>query len=193
MFQIGDPSEMIVESSISEVDVGRLEVGQEVKIVADSFPEDVYSGKVKYIAPAGQILQGSNIVTFEVKIEIEDHDAKLKPGMSCDIDIIFDTRENVLVIPVEAVYEVMKKDVEGEETTQVDYRVVYRWEGEDFKEVRIETGLESSTRIEIISGLSEEDEVSLEASMRYKEFRDKESKAEAERTIISQQAQQDIQ
>ena len=180
VYQIGDPSEMIVKSSISEVDLGRLREEQEVRIVADSYPDDSYTGRVKSIAPVGQIKQGESIVTFEVEIEILDPDARLRQGMSCDIDIIMDLRENVMVLPVEAVHEVMRKDIEGVETSEVDHVLAYRWAGEEYEEVRVEIGLQSSNRLEIVSGLTEGDEVSSEAGKKYKEFRDKEAKAEAE-------------
>ena len=176
VFQIGDPSEMIVKSSISEIDLGHLKIGQDVRIVSDSYPDDVYLGKVKNIAPIGRINPGASIVTFDVEIEILDSDVRLRQGMSCDIDIIFDTRENVLVIPVEAVHEVMVADAEGEETSAVDYLVAYKWSGEEYQEVRVGIGLESNNRVEILAGLFEGDEVSLEASAKYKEFRDKEKK-----------------
>ncbi|MGB2907324.1 MAG: efflux RND transporter periplasmic adaptor subunit [Candidatus Aminicenantaceae bacterium] len=180
VFQIGDPSEMIVKSSISEVDLGRLREGQEVLIVADSYPDDSYTGRVKSIAPVGLIKQGESIVTFEVEIEILDPDERLRQGMSCDIDIVMDRRENVLVLPVEAVHEVMRKDIEGEETSEVDHVLAYRWKAEDFEEIRIELGLQSSNRVEILSGLNDGDEVSREAGKKYKEFRDKEAKVQTE-------------
>ncbi len=180
VFQIGDPSEMIVKSSISEIDLGRLEIGQEVRIVSDSYPDEAYLGKVKNIAPVGIIKQGSSIVTFDVEIEILDPDVRLRQGMSCDIDIIFDTRENVLVLPVEAVHEVMVKDAEGEDTSAVDYLVAYKWSENEYQEVRVEIGLESTNRVEILSGLVLDDEVSLEASVKFKEFREEEEKAKEE-------------
>jgi multidrug efflux pump subunit AcrA (membrane-fusion protein) len=119
-------------------------------------------------------------VTFEVEIEILDPDARLRQGMSCDIDIIMDIRENVLVLPVEAVHEVMRMDIEGVETSEIDHVLAYRWTGEDFEEMRVEVGLQSSNRLEILSGLSEGDEVSSEAGKKYKEFREKEAEAEAD-------------
>jgi HlyD family secretion protein len=180
IFQIGDPSEMIVKSSISEIDIGRLKIGLEVRIISDSYPDEVYLGKVKNIAPVGRINQGASIVTFDVEIEILDPDVRLRQGMSCDIDIIFDTRENVLVLPVEAIHEVMAKDTEGEETSVVDYLVAYKWSENDYQEVRVEIGLESKNRIEILIGLVEDDEVSLEASKKYKEFQDKEKEVKQE-------------
>lgn len=176
LFQIGDPSEMIVKSSISEVDVGKLKVAQEVEIISDSYPEVVYHGKVKHIAPVGEIKQGASIVTFDTEIEILDPEARLRQGMSCDINIIFDKRDSVLTLPVEAVHEVMIKDLEGEETTQVDSVVAYKWTAEKYQEIRVKLGLESSNKVQVLSGLNKGDEVSLEASKKFKEFRDKEEK-----------------
>jgi HlyD family secretion protein len=183
VFQIGDPSELIVKSSISEVDVGRIKVGQKVKIVADSYPEISYQGRVKSIAPVGKIKQGETIVTFEAEIEIIDPDEKLRQGMSCDIDIHVDRRENVLVLPVEAVYEVMAKDIEGEDTAKVDHVVAYKWTGSEFQEVKVEVGLESSNRVEILSGVEEGDEISLDAAQKYKEFREEEEKEKEAKTV----------
>lgn len=173
LFKIGDPSEMIVKSSISEVDIGQLKVGQDVKIVADSYPEYEYRGRIKHIAPVGSIKQGTNIVTFSVETEILNPDERLRQGMSCDIDIIFGRRDSVLVLPVEAVFEVMLKDAEGEETTQVDSIVAYKWENDKFNEAKIKIGLESSNKIEIISGLQEGDEVSMEAEKKFKDIHKK--------------------
>lgn len=173
LFQIGDPSEMIVKSSISEVDVGKLRIGQDVQIVTDSYPDSLYRGKVKHVAPEGKIKPGTTIVTFETEIEIIDPDERLRQGMSCDLNIIFNKREKVLALPIEAIYEVMIKDIEGEETTQVDSVVAYQWLDGKYKEIRIETGLQSSSRAEIVSGLREGDEVSLEAGKKYKEFHKK--------------------
>lgn len=183
VFQVGDPSEMIVNSSISEVDVGRIKVGQDVKIVTDSYPEISYRGRVKSIAPVGKIKQGETIVTFDAEIEILDPDEKLRQGMSCDIDIYVDRRENVLVLPVESVFEVMAKDIEGEDTAKVDHVVAYKWTGTEYEEVKVEVGLESSNRVEILSGLAEGDVVSLEAAQKYKEFQKKEEQEKAEETV----------
>jgi HlyD family secretion protein len=183
VFQIGDPSELIVKSSISEVDVGRIKVGQDVKIVTDSYPEISYEGRVKSIAPVGKIKQGETIVTFEAEIEILDPDAKLRQGMSCDIDIYVDRRENVLVLPVEAIYEVMAKDIEGENTATVDHVVAYKWTGTEFQEMKVEVGLESSNRVEILSGVTEGDEISLNAAQKYKEFREEEEKEKEAKAV----------
>ncbi len=169
--QIGDPSEMIVKSFISEVDMSKLCTGQDVTIIVDSYPDLTYHGRVKHIAPVGKINPGQTIVTFEVEIEILDSDQRLRQGMSCDVDIVYAQKDSVLYVPVECVYSVMVKDKEDQETTQVDSLLVYRWEGDRYEQVAIVGGLESSNRVEILDGLTPGDEVYRDAAQKYQEIR----------------------
>ena len=54
LFQIGDPSQLIVRGDIAEIDIGRVDVGQAVDIVVDAYPDTTYGGRVRWIAPVGQ-------------------------------------------------------------------------------------------------------------------------------------------
>ena len=115
LFEIGDPSQMIVRGDIAEVDIAQLEVGQQVEIVVDAYPDTTYHGRVRWIAPVGQKKQGSPIVTFDTEIDILDREPRLRQGMSCDIDIIFSRRDSALFLPVEAVLEIFDDQEDGEE------------------------------------------------------------------------------
>ncbi|MBT4096644.1 MAG: efflux RND transporter periplasmic adaptor subunit [Gemmatimonadetes bacterium] len=106
LFEIGDPSQMIVRGDIAEIDIGKLETGQEVDIVVDAYPDTTFAGRVRWIAPVGAQKPGSPIVTFDTEINIIDLEPRLRQGMSCDIDIIFSRRDSVTYLPVEAVLEV---------------------------------------------------------------------------------------
>ena len=66
---------------------------------------------IRHIAPVGKIQQGRNVIAFETEVAIVDKDPRLRPGMSCDVDVILSSKDNVLYLPLEAVYE----KVEGEE------------------------------------------------------------------------------
>ncbi len=112
LFEIGDPSQMIVRADIAEIDIGQLRTGLEVDIVVDAFPDTSYRGQVRWIAPVGQKNQGSNIVTFDAEIDILDHEPHLRQGLSCDLDIIFTRRDSVLFLPVEAALEVFDHEEE---------------------------------------------------------------------------------
>ena len=114
LFVIGDPSRMIVRGAIAEIDIGKLEVGQEVEVVVDAYPDTTYHGRVRWIGPVGEGKQGSPIVTFDTEIDILDREPRLRQGMSCDIDIIFSRRDSVLYLPVETVEELFDTE-DGEE------------------------------------------------------------------------------
>lgn len=178
LFQIGDPSQLIVRGDIAEIDIGRVQVGQEVNMVVDAYPDTTYRGRVRWIAPVGQQKQGSTIVTFDTEIEITDHAPRLRQGMSCDIDILFARRDSALFLPVERVLEVF--DDEDEEDAPGRF-VAYIAAASDslaaaadstlhlplsaFAEVELAIGIETSTRVEILSGLASGDRVAEDPSV----------------------------
>ena len=181
LFQIGDPSQLIVRGDIAEIDIGRVETGQDVDIVVDAYPDTTYRGRVRWIAPVGQRKQGSTIVTFDTEIEITDAAPRLRQGMSCDIDILFARRDSALYLPVEQVLEVF--DDEDDERGRF---VAYIAQSPDslaaapdstrpdsalhlplsaFAEVELAIGIETSTRFEILSGLASGDRVAQDPSL----------------------------
>lgn len=115
LFQIGDPSQMIVRGDIAEIDIGKLQTDQEVDIIVDAYPDTTYHGRVRWIAPIGEKRQGSSIVTFDTEIDILDREPRLRQGMSCDLDIIFTRRDSAIFLPVEGVLEIFDDQEKGEE------------------------------------------------------------------------------
>ncbi len=108
LFQIGDPSTMIIKTGISEVDIGKVSTGDEVRIKLDAYPDTTFAGVIRHISPVGERQEGRNVIAFATEVEIVDTDPRLRPGMSCDVDVIITRAEDVLNLPVESVYE--KKD-----------------------------------------------------------------------------------
>jgi len=150
LLTISDLSRMFVLASVDESDIGRVRLDQSVEITADAFPGKRFSGKVVRVAAKGVNL--SNVVTFEVKIEVLD-DAKglLKPEMTANIDIILSEKSDILTVPNEAVYTKDRKryvSIPGIEGATIDKEVT--------------TGITDGSRTEIISGVSEGDTVVLQ-------------------------------
>ncbi len=110
LFTIGDPSRMVVRADIAEVDIGHLRVGLDVDIMVDAYPDTLYRGRVRWIAPVAQRRQGSPIVSFDTVIDILDNELRLRQGMSCDIDIILARRDSALCLPAESVLEIQPED-----------------------------------------------------------------------------------
>jgi len=98
---IADLSRMVVKTYVHEVDIGKVELGQKAEINIRSYPDDKFIGELREISPRGQGME--NIIKFEVIVMITEATKPLRPGMTADVDIIFDERPNVLQLPIEAV------------------------------------------------------------------------------------------
>lgn len=181
LFTVGDPSRLIVKIQISEVDIGEVDVGLPAEVRVEALPGESFAGRLRQVAPTGSIKQGSSVVTFGAEVEILEADRRLRSGMTADVDIIIGRREDVLWVPVEAVGEVFARDAEGNPTEEVEHRVVFIREGEEWTERTVETGLQSNSRVQILSGLDEGTEVHPEAQTRLEEGQEEDSSTGARR------------
>ncbi len=99
---LADMSRIFVLATVDESDIGQVQTGQPVKITVDAFPNKTFKGRVIRVAPKG--VEDSNVVTFEVKIEVDDKDkGLLRSEMTTNVDILVGNHDNVLTVPVEAV------------------------------------------------------------------------------------------
>jgi len=97
---IADMKMVHVETNVDEVDIGKVQVGQSAKVVADSYPDDSFDGEVVRIAPLGETQQ--SVTTFKVVVLVRNIGGKLKAGMSASVDIEVINKKNVLLIPNDA-------------------------------------------------------------------------------------------
>jgi len=100
---LADMTQVYVETNVDEVDIGRVAVGQSAKVVADAYPDDPFSGEVIRIAPLGKTEQ--NVTVFSVIILVKNRGGRLKAGMSASVDIEIFRRQNVLLVPNEALID----------------------------------------------------------------------------------------
>jgi HlyD family secretion protein len=92
-----DLTQMQVEASVVEADVSRFEIGQPVTFTVDAYPGRLFTGDVKQIRKAPQIVQ--NIVTYVVVIAAKNPDQVLLPGMTANLQVVVAKREGVLKVP----------------------------------------------------------------------------------------------
>ena len=90
-------TDMQVETSIDEAEVGRVKPGQAATFTVDSFPGRTFSGTVGQVRKAALVVQ--NVVTYTAVISASNPNLELFPGMTANVRIIVDTRENVLKVP----------------------------------------------------------------------------------------------
>lgn len=92
LITLPDLSRMQVKTWVNEVDVDKLEVGNEVLIRLDALPGPVFHGKISNIASLGHEKEGDkNVQVFDILVEIDEEDARLKPGMTAACEVIVET------------------------------------------------------------------------------------------------------
>ncbi len=97
---VADMKEVYVKADVDEVDIGKIAPGMTAKIVADAFPDQVFSGEVIRIAAQSKVVQ--NVTTFEVTIQVHNPLGRLKAGMNASVEILVADKKNVLLVPNEA-------------------------------------------------------------------------------------------
>ena len=89
-------TDMQVETSIDEADVGRLRVGQKASFTVDAFPGRRFKGEVKQVRKAAQVV--SNVVTYTVVVSAANPDLILLPGMTANVRIVTAQKDTVLKV-----------------------------------------------------------------------------------------------
>lgn len=136
-----------IQTDISEADIGKIRIENFVKITLDAYPEEEFSGRVIEINPAETVIDG--VVYYKIKIDLDAENENIKPGMTANLIIMSDSRENVLTIPYRAVTE-----RDGKKFVKI------LSDNDKFEEKEIKTGLRGSDgKIEVLSGLEEGDKV----------------------------------
>ncbi|MBE2263035.1 MAG: efflux RND transporter periplasmic adaptor subunit, partial [Burkholderiaceae bacterium] len=90
-------SDMQVDASIDESDVGRIRTGQKASFTVDAFPGQTFEGEVRQVRKAAQNV--ANVVTYVAVVGFSNVGDRLLPGMTANVRIVIDTRENVLKVP----------------------------------------------------------------------------------------------
>jgi HlyD family secretion protein len=99
---VADLATMIVKAGINEVDIGKIHEGQEVRVTLDAFPRKLFPGTIRRIAPAARL--DNQVKVFDVEIVLEHLGLELRTGMTANIEIRGEIREDVLAVPVESVF-----------------------------------------------------------------------------------------
>ncbi|RKR14104.1 HlyD family secretion protein [Maribacter vaceletii] len=149
---IADLSKMIFEGKVDEGEVGKLKVGTPLKISLGAVEDVELDAKLKFIAPKGVEETGAVQFRIEGDVEIKD-DLFIRAGYSANASIVLEKKEDVLVIP-EALLQFDKK-------TDEPYVEVANGNVDDqkFERKNLEIGISDGVNVEIVSGITEEDEV----------------------------------
>ncbi len=90
-------SDMQVEAAIDESDVGRLQPGQKASFNVDAFPGQTFEGEIRQVRKAATNV--ANVVTYVAIVRFANVQGKLLPGMTANVRVVTEQRENVLKVP----------------------------------------------------------------------------------------------
>lgn len=149
---IADLSKMIFEGKVDEGEVGKLKVGTPLKITLGAIEGAELDAKLKFIAPKG--LEETGAVQFKIEGDVEvSDDIFIRAGYSANASIVLEKKDDILVIS-EALLQFDKdtnKPYVEVSTGSVDEQ--------KFERKDIEVGISDGVNVEIVSGLTEEDNV----------------------------------
>ena len=95
-----DLTKMQIDTSVVEADISKVKEGQTVEFSVDSYPDTVFIGKVTQVR--NEPITVSNVVTYNVIVEIDNREYKLKPGMTANVTIITNKKDDTLIVPNQA-------------------------------------------------------------------------------------------
>ena len=141
---------LLARIQVTEKDFGKITVGQTARITVEAAPEREFTGTVKMISPVVDPESGTVKVTVEIP---RTDESLLRPGMFASVYIITETRRNTLVIEKKALV------LEGEGNQVFVFETDPETGRGQAQRRRIEIGFTDSDRLEILSGLSQDEQV----------------------------------
>jgi len=157
---VADLTQMNVEAQLNEVDAGKVQVGGKVTISSKILGDTSVQGTIVEISPTAvskPSIQGSSSPTVGIKIRLDKAPTELKPGFTVTIEIIVATKEGVLAVPQEALFQEGNKNY------------VYRIQAGRLQKTEVKIGIGNDTHQEITAGLEAGDQVVLNPSNDFSE------------------------
>jgi HlyD family secretion protein len=151
IFSLPDITRMQVNTKVHESQIDKLAGRMKARIRVDAFANEVLNGTVLDVAPLPDSTNffSSDIKVYTTKVRIDDPLPGLKPGMTAQVEILVDRKEDVVNIPVLAVLQYHGKD---HVTKKVEDR---------FVESEVELGVSNEKYVEVLKGLKEGDVVAM--------------------------------
>ncbi len=128
-----------IEAPFDEANAAQIHLGQAVRIEVDAYPDKAFHGEVSYIAPVVAINMDLTR-TLNIKVSVKETPELFLPGMSADVTIITESKENTLYVPSESL-------IRDQIAYLIDQDRVVRRD--------VETGIGNWESREILSGLDE--------------------------------------
>ncbi|MFQ5590468.1 MAG: efflux RND transporter periplasmic adaptor subunit [Phycisphaerae bacterium] len=152
LMQLPDTSEMIVSLRVHEAKTDKLHLGQQAVVQVEGMPGQQFHGRVSKIAAVADTQNrwlNPDLKEYETEITLEPNEAKLTPGVTAHVEILVNTVNNRLAVPVQSVF------------SKSGQRYVFRRNHGELEPVEVQLGSVGTEWVEISSGLSEGDRILL--------------------------------
>ncbi|MEE8577958.1 MAG: efflux RND transporter periplasmic adaptor subunit [candidate division Zixibacteria bacterium] len=162
---IADMHAVYIEAGVDEIDIGKIEVGQSARVVAEAYPTITFHGEIIRVAPEAKVEQ--NVTLFDVVVEVANEAGRLKSGMNGTVEVTIVEKTDVILAPTVALTPGRGKPSDGKMMTAMikeDGRFVAR---------EVEIGLTNFRNTIILSGLSEGDILGVPMVSRLKDANDR--------------------
>lgn len=143
VFEVASIDKIKITTNITEEDIPKIRKGLPARFTVDAYPEKIFYGNVSKISQAVNL----QTRTSQIEIAVSNEGGLLKPGMFAKIEIILSVHKEVLSIPVDAI---------GETDSE---KYVYAIEGSSARKKIIKTGISQNNFVEVLTGISESDNV----------------------------------
>lgn len=175
MMRIANLDTMNAWVDVDENDVALIGIGDTARVRVDGLPNTTLRGVVYEISHSATVSAAGTqeeVVNFQVRIRLIDRDTRMRPGMSCNVEIETETKVDVLSIPIQSV--TVRQDANGgrsEEDPQVQQKkpssseakrpesIVWVYSGATVTSRAVKTGISDQGYIEILSGLKPGEQV----------------------------------
>jgi HlyD family secretion protein len=174
MMRVADLSVINAVVDVDENDIVHVEKNDTAWVEIDAIPDKQFKGfvyEIGHSAQSSSLGTQEQVTNFSVKIRLLDMDSKMRPGMSCNVDIETEIRKDIITAPLQAVTVRIKEKEEKSENGMVDLTdravkevkrppsVVFINENGKAKMVEVKTGISDKGFIEIQDGLKEGDSI----------------------------------
>lgn len=106
ILRLANPNMVWAEVEIDEADIGKIAIGQSVKVFAVAYLDTPMLGQVAHIATSARLASGRRSLTFTVRVEVTDTQGlPIKPGMSARVEILTKEENNALAVPLQALQQ----------------------------------------------------------------------------------------
>lgn len=151
IFEITDPTSITFSMEVDEADIGKIQIGQLVNIIVDSYPDQTLTATVDYIDfSTHETSTGGDAYYVKSNLTTDNSGYKYRVGMNGSSEIILDKKSDVIIIPLSSVFEDNN---------------VYVKNGNKFEKRTLNLGVQNDIESEVLEGISVGEEIATDPSL----------------------------